>query len=248
MCKLFFILSLAVGVVLNSNAQYCTPDPNACVPDPNLGVCATPYPELVLEINQYVDTVIHVISAPTYMGSATVDEVMLDNITNIPTGLNFELDATGGNWVPDPNYPNVGPFGCIRLYGIPTVLTGPTDSVLIEATVTITMPPLGQIALPQTIGYRVVVQQTTNRADATFGNVSCYVSSSNLHIKSSKNADNLPLLIKVMDVYGRTQRQLQIPINELSNQFLISLEDLAHGIYMLQLQQGEAIKSVKFKY
>lgn len=246
--SLLFILLFSVSVKAQ---QYCTPDPNACTPDPNVGMCAVPYPELILELNQYVDTVIHFVAAPsvnTIMGPASIDEVVLDNISNIPTGLNYDMDASGGNWAPDPNYPNVGPFGCIRLYGTPTVPTNPTDSVMIDATLTVNIQGLGQIAVPQSISYKVTVQQTTNRLENAFGNVSCYVSATDLHLKVSKTTENLPLTVKITDVYGRSIRQLIIPANDLSNHLIINLDGLSTGVYVAQIQQGEAMKSIKFKY
>jgi hypothetical protein len=134
MKKLFLLIVVVSFAGLSGFAQNCTPraatgNPGIDPPTDSLA-CA--------EIGVYYDETIYIENFSSFnspLGNATVDSLRIDSITNLPCGLDYQVN-------PD-NTLNSGQTGCISLFG--TTLDQPGQyHAGIYLTVWATVPLLGQ--------------------------------------------------------------------------------------------------------
>lgn len=151
-------LLIAIGLLLDSltSAAQCGPCAwgDTCIVDPPFPtVCPAIPPTAFVGVPYSVDVTFWVppsFPEPTTQLNVVLNEVVLDAIENIPAGLTYEASN------PDLIYqPQLNPFGCVRVCGIP-VIAGP-DTLRIHVTANGTVGGI-QTSRPYVLSLPIAVQ------------------------------------------------------------------------------------------
>jgi hypothetical protein len=244
--KKFLLLATFGFAAFMANGQNCTPNPAvdtlAFVPNPiPTGYVGQDYSET---ITFFVPRQINTADFPQLpnLGTITIQELRVTNVSNIPTGLTYAIFQENGNslsintWVPMPTNP---PYirGCVSIYGVPaegTVTPVGGDSIGITAQIKIA--PLGfQVDVPTFyIGYNIEQSMSVNNASlnskfgiskiqpnpaTTFANVA-------FNMEKAGNVD-----IRVTDMLGKQIESIILPASNGQNIHFLDVNNYKSGIY-----------------
>ncbi|MBK7383949.1 MAG: hypothetical protein IPI81_11580 [Flavobacteriales bacterium] len=132
-------LALVFHIVLRAQCGACAIGDTCTVDPPFPTVCPAITPDGTVGVPYEVDVTFWIppsFPEPTTNLNVVVSQIVLNSLENVPLGLTYQASSPDLTY-----YPQINPFGCVRVCGTPMVAG--SDTIFIHATATATVGGLG---------------------------------------------------------------------------------------------------------